>query len=60
LKSVSNAGFTKGGQTKAWEISCEKQKSYKCYGIKASAAMVEFGYKLVSLVNIQMYQLPGQ
>jgi len=58
LKSVSNSGFTKGGQTKAWEIPCEKQKWYKCYGIKASAAM-DASFKLVSLVNIQMYQ-PGQ
>merc|ERR1719193_1383154 len=54
LKSVSNSGFTKGGQTKAWEIPCEKQKSYKCYGIKASAA-TDTSFKLVSLVNIQMY-----
>jgi len=59
LTSVSNAGFIKGGQTKAWEISCEKQKLYKCYGIRASAAM-DPNCKLVSLVNIQMYHLPGQ
>ena len=59
LMSVSNAGFTDGSQTKAWEISCEKQKSYKCYGIKASAPIDPY-WKLVSLANIQMYHLPGQ
>jgi len=57
LKSVSNANFTKGGQTKAWDIPCEKQKSYRCYGIKASANSGH-GSQLVSLANTQMYHLP--
>jgi len=58
LKSVSNAKFTAEGQTKAWEIPCEKQKSYKCYGVKASASS---GQKtLVALANTKMYHLPEQ
>jgi len=57
LRSVSNANFTKGGQTKSFQISCSKQKSYNCYGIKASAAMSS-DWKLVSLTNIKMFHLP--
>jgi len=58
LRSVSNANFTKGGQEKSWQISCSKQKSYNCYGIKASAPMSSSTGKLVSLTNIQMFHLP--
>ena len=53
LKSVNNANFYRGGQTKLWNIPCENQKSYECYGIKASAAM-DSRWDLVSLTNIQM------
>jgi len=57
LRSVSNANFTKGGQDKGWDISCSKQKSYNCYGIRASAAMSS-RWNLVSLSNIVMGYLP--
>ena len=35
LREVTN-GFTGGGQTKSWNIPCESQKLYQCYGIKSS------------------------
>ena len=57
LSSVSNANLNKGGQEKSFQISCSKQKSYNCYGIKASAPMSS-DWKLVSLTNIQMFHLP--
>ena len=49
LKSVTNANFDAPGQTKMWNIPCENQKSYECYGIQA------VGWRnCVSLTNIQM------
>jgi len=59
LKSVNNANFTTAGQTKAWEIPCENQKSYKCYGVKASKNSGN-AQKLVALANINMYHLSAQ
>jgi len=54
LKSVTNAGFTAEKQTKAWKIPCEKQKSFKCYGIRATRD-TDGNNNLVALVNIVMY-----
>ena len=53
LKSVRNVRFTSGGQTKSWNISCESQKPYECFGIDALEPK-NGGSNMVSLTNIQM------
>ena len=53
LKSVRNVEFTSGGQTKSWNISCESQKPYECFGIDALEPK-NGGSNMVSLTNIQM------
>merc|ERR1719334_1836052 len=57
LKSVSDSGFTAFDQMKSWEIPCEKQKSFSCYGIRATEAIRSASTKYVSLQDIQMYKL---
>ena len=56
LRKVTNAGFTSGGQTKSWNIPCESQKPYSCYGIRALApsALAPSRWNYFSLTNIQM------
>ena len=60
LKSVTNAEFTSGGQTKLWNISCESRKPYECFGIRAFVPMDRSGNH-VSLTNVQMSGfIPGK
>ena len=60
LRSVTNAKFTSGGQTKSWNVPRESQKPYECYGIKVFAPM-DSRWNLVSLTNIQMSGfIPGK
>ena len=54
LKSVTNSEFSKSGQTKSWDIPCESQKPYECYGIRATRTVA--GGSMLSLTNIQMSQ----
>ena len=60
LKSVTNAEFTSGGQTKLWNIPCKSQKPYECFGIRAFAPMDSSRWNLVSVTNIQMSGFKGK
>ncbi len=51
LREVTKAG---GGQTKSWNIPCESQKLYQCYGIKSLAPMAILWKHYSPLKDIQM------
>jgi len=53
LLRVNSAGFTKDGQTKAWDIPCGKKVAlYKCVGIQV---LKPNGGPHVSITNIKMW-----
>ena len=58
LRTVDAAGFTGSGQTKSWEIPCENQGEYYCYGIHTTRVITQ-GVRAVgvAITNIKMYSL---
>ena len=61
LKTVEAAGFTDEDQTRSWEIPCEDQGEYYCYGIWTSkvacgkANEEDCSATFVTIKNITMY-----
>ena len=64
LKTIEAAGFTGSNQTRSWEIPCEDQSEYYCYGIRTTKVACgkpneEGCYDtvntFVSITNITMY-----
>ena len=67
LRTVGAAGFTGLGETRSWEIPCEDQVEYYCYGIRTTkvicnkenlerCANKKSGpYIFVTITNITMY-----
>ena len=55
LLSVNDSGFTGAHQEKSWQIPCNQQKSYHCYGIEGNE---NFGFHTdyISVHKMKMFQ----
>jgi len=55
LLSVTDSGFTGAHQEKSWQIPCNQQKSYHCYGIEGNE---NFGFHTdyISVHKMKMFQ----